>query len=56
MHEATGTLEERIKELKEAEAALTRQIEEIGAMQRVIESALGEALLTKNSESEALAA
>lgn len=43
VHEATGTLEERIKELLQAEGALLRQVEEIDGMRNVIETALGEA-------------
>ncbi|MBS1208722.1 MAG: GTPase [Proteobacteria bacterium] len=44
VHEATGTLEERIKELLQAEGALLRQVEEVEAMRKVIEVALGESL------------
>jgi hypothetical protein len=41
VHEATGTLEDRIDELRQAEAALTRQQEEVAMMRKAIESALG---------------
>ena len=44
VHEATGTLEERIKELLQAEGALLRQVEEVDGMRKVIEAALGESL------------
>lgn len=55
VHEATGTLEERIKELLQAEGALLRQVEEIDGMRNVIETALGESLDLR-SPKEALAA
>lgn len=42
VHEATGTLEERIQELEQSESAMLRQLEEVASMRRVIESALGE--------------
>ncbi|MDO6387660.1 MULTISPECIES: dynamin family protein [unclassified Uliginosibacterium] len=41
VHEATGTLEERIRELMQAEGSLLRQMKEIDAMRYVIEKALG---------------
>jgi hypothetical protein len=41
VHEATGTLEDRIDELRQAEAALTRQQEEVATMRKSIESVLG---------------
>ncbi|HEX5127366.1 MAG TPA: dynamin family protein [Rhodocyclaceae bacterium] len=56
VHEATGTLEERIKELLQAEAAQQRQMEEVDAMKRVIESALGETLHVAGNDGESLAA
>ncbi|MDP5241155.1 dynamin family protein [Uliginosibacterium sp. 31-16] len=52
VHEATGTLEERIKELLQAEGALLRQVEEIDAMRKVIESALGGSLEGSHREDE----
>ncbi|MEC5385840.1 dynamin family protein [Uliginosibacterium sp. H3] len=54
VHEATGTLEDRIDELRQAEAALTRQQEEVAMMRKAIESALGAS--APNSASEVLAA
>lgn len=42
VHEATGTLEERIQELEQSESAMLRQLEEVASMRRVIEAALGE--------------
>ncbi|GAB2895738.1 dynamin-like GTPase family protein [Uliginosibacterium flavum] len=52
VHEATGTLEERIKELMQAEGALLRQVEEIDAMRGVIEIALGASLGSPRREDE----
>lgn len=44
VHEATGTLEERIKELLQAESVLLRQINEIDATRQTLEQALGASL------------
>lgn len=55
VHEATGTLEDRIDELREADAALKRQQEEVALMRKAIESALGASLLDREN-SEVLAA
>ncbi|HSD36605.1 MAG TPA: dynamin family protein [Rhodocyclaceae bacterium] len=41
VHEATGTLEDRIDELRQAETALKRQQDEVVQMRKAIESALG---------------
>ena len=44
VHEATGTLEERIDELMQADAALARQQQEVANLQAIIEKALGASL------------
>lgn len=41
VHEATGTLEDRIDELRQADAALKRQQEEVVLMNKTIQAALG---------------
>ncbi|MDQ7989711.1 MAG: dynamin family protein [Candidatus Dactylopiibacterium sp.] len=41
VHEATGTLEDRIKELLQAEAGLLRQVEDLDALRGALEDALG---------------
>ncbi len=55
VHEATGTLEDRIDELRQADAALKRQQEEVALMRKAIESALGSSL-TGHAASEVMAA
>jgi hypothetical protein len=55
VHEATGTLEDRIDELRQADMALKRQQEEVSLMRKAIESALG-ASLAGHAASEVMAA
>ncbi|MDB5815648.1 MAG: GTPase [Rhodocyclales bacterium] len=50
VHEATGTLEDRIDELRQADAALKRQVEEVALMSKAIESALGASLTSHADE------
>lgn len=56
VHEATGTLEERLQELEQAESAMLRQMEEVAAMRRVIETALGQSLNELDAGEESIAA
>ena len=50
VHEATGTLEDRIDELRQADMALKRQQEEVALMSKAIESALGASLAAHTQE------
>ena len=50
VHEATGTLEDRIDELRQADAALKRQQQEVMLMSKAIESALGASLAAHTQE------
>jgi hypothetical protein len=50
VHEATGTLEDRIDELRQADMALKRQQEEVLLMTKAIESALGASLAAHAQE------
>lgn len=56
VHEATGTLEDRIKELFQAEASLLRQMKEIDAMRFMIEKALGSEMRPQTDAAEGKAA
>lgn len=56
VHEATSTLEERIKELLQAEGALLRQMKEVDAMRFMMEKALGAEIPVKAGRSDGLAA
>lgn len=57
VHDATGTLEERIRELLQSEHALVRQLEEVISMRKLIERALGaSAEVRDDSTDEELAA
>ncbi|MEC5399247.1 dynamin family protein [Uliginosibacterium sp. H1] len=56
VHEATGTLEERLGELQQAETALLRQLEELGAIRRGLEASLGQSLNGTDQDEHSLAA